>query len=266
MFNYTCMHQVCTKANLNIISGLCCFDRLAFGLEEVDLDNNQLTGSLPAELGLLKDLTHMDVRNNSALSFHGDDNATSSTSDPEQLLPCFLMFSEAVVPKTDGSNMGCPAIIRRPWQEAEQFCSGKGPSQLVRQRASQCLGAIRAGLDVMLLWVTGALVSRWLVPSSDHTAQSSCKYTRQFIDYQLLASCACKVCAYRINWHQLCSVFIPSLCSIRKTAFFTIHAVQGDQAPNLANAAEAQQTFEVDPTYYGYQGCQCLGVSSCPQH
>eukprot|EP00878_Enallax_costatus_P016291 GHUV01017088.1.p1 GENE.GHUV01017088.1~~GHUV01017088.1.p1 ORF type:complete len:558 (+),score=101.36 GHUV01017088.1:297-1970(+) len=109
---------------------------LAFGLEEVILDNNQLTGSLPAELGIPKDLKLVDVRNNSALSCHGEGSNASGACDAGQLLPCFLMFSSADVPRTDGSDMSCPAILRRPRQEAEQLCSGNGPNQLVRPRST----------------------------------------------------------------------------------------------------------------------------------
>lgn len=73
-----------------------------------------------------------DDDNNSnpgAFSSLYDSQSTYQCSDAE-LLPCFLTFSEHAVPRTDRTNMACPAIVRLPHDEAVVACSGSAPYQL----------------------------------------------------------------------------------------------------------------------------------------
>jgi len=50
-----------------------------------------------------------------------------------ELLPCFLMFTNYVIPQRDGSNQACPLVVRRSTDEAVVKCSGEQPSQLGSQ-------------------------------------------------------------------------------------------------------------------------------------
>lgn len=110
--------------------------RLAFALSEVIMDNNRLSGSLPSELGILRSLKLLDVRNNSAVSCIGNSStAADQTCSAQQLLPCFMTLGEIRVPRTDGSNLACPLLLRRPLKQAIEACSGDGPRLLVRFEA-----------------------------------------------------------------------------------------------------------------------------------
>mgnify|MGYP001806890798 CR=1 FL=1 len=51
----------------------------------------------------------------------------------EQLLPCFLSFSEYMVPRDDDSNQRCNYIIRRQPADALASCSAGGNNSLGEQ-------------------------------------------------------------------------------------------------------------------------------------
>jgi hypothetical protein len=122
--------------------------RLTFGLTDVRLDTNSITGAIPPEMGVLENLHEIDLRN-SSMSCLGtlanaaaNTTANSSTAEQQQplqqcedshLLPCFLFFSKELLPRTDSSNMACPVIMRRFKDEAVQACAGDGVAQLGEQ-------------------------------------------------------------------------------------------------------------------------------------
>jgi hypothetical protein len=124
----------------------CC--RLTFGLSDVILDTNSLTGAIPPEMGVLENLHEVDLRNSSMSCLgHAASNSTAAANssteaapqqhcDEGQLLPCFLCFSKVTLPRTDNSNMACPVILRRPKDEAQQACSGEGLNQLGEQASN----------------------------------------------------------------------------------------------------------------------------------
>jgi hypothetical protein len=122
--------------------------RLTFGLTDVILDTNSLTGAIPPEMGVLENLHEVDLRNSSmsclgtsdAVVAAGNTTANSTAAEQSQqhcedsqLLPCFLFFSKVTLPRTDNSNMACPVILRKPKDEAVEACSGDGVNQLGEQ-------------------------------------------------------------------------------------------------------------------------------------
>uniref|UniRef100_A0A383VLE1 Guanylate cyclase domain-containing protein n=1 Tax=Tetradesmus obliquus TaxID=3088 RepID=A0A383VLE1_TETOB len=118
-----------------------------------DLSNNSgITGIIPPQMGFAGDLRRMSLKgtslscadvikpyavrvNNSctnpnvcltdvwAESSHGDDYVCPD----EQVLPCFLAFSNESLPRDDASNMRCRLIVRRAPEDARAACSGSDP-------------------------------------------------------------------------------------------------------------------------------------------
>lgn len=136
--------------------GCCLFRRLSYSLAELDLSNNTgITGELPAQLGLLPQLRVVKVMQTN-LSCAGITQPYSVTtnyscSDPricttpqqfgdpsvpimrctqDELLPCFLRFSDYFLPREDSSNMKCKQIIRKAADAAQRDCGGSGLGQL----------------------------------------------------------------------------------------------------------------------------------------
>lgn len=91
-------------------------------------------GPLPPQIGVLKSLERFDGRNTSmscsADGLDGGVGGGTARCAADELLPCFLRFSEHVVPLTDASNMACPVIERLSEADAVAACSGGGPMQL----------------------------------------------------------------------------------------------------------------------------------------
>lgn len=143
--------------------------RLTLGLQQLILDNNSFVGPLPPNLGHLRNLNRISLRktniscvplsiytsahshnstnsstgSNSSASQYNGTNSSSSDDDAEylrldsnyrcsesELLPCFLTFSEHAVPRTDATNMACPAVERLPHGSAVEACAGSAPWQL----------------------------------------------------------------------------------------------------------------------------------------
>lgn len=147
--------------------------RLAYGLQELDFSNNPgLTGMLPPQMGLLSRLKQVRTSgtnlscagiispyqvttNNSCADpdrcttpVKVGDNATRyHLCDRNQLLPCFLRFSEYMVPRDDDSNMRCKYIIRRPVDDARGVCGEDDGSTTLGAQAAQLpeLGSDRLG-------------------------------------------------------------------------------------------------------------------------
>jgi hypothetical protein len=136
--------------------------RLAYGLVEVDFSNNPgITGVLPPQMGLLSRLKTVRTSNTS-LSCAGVTRpfiitTNNSCSDPDrcltpeqfgnnktrlqqcphdQLLPCFLHFSDYLVPRDDNSNMRCRYIVRRNWDAARRTCASGATTALGEQASS----------------------------------------------------------------------------------------------------------------------------------
>jgi hypothetical protein len=66
----------------------------------------------------------------------GDPSARLAKCDKDQLLPCFLTFTDYMLPRDDNSNMRCKIILRKPTQQAQRDCrDGEGPQQLGGQAA-----------------------------------------------------------------------------------------------------------------------------------
>lgn len=129
---------------------------LSYSLAEVDLSNNTgITGELPAQLGLLPELrvvkfmqTNLScagiiqpysVTTNTSCSDpricrtpqrFGDEPVSITRCTQDELLPCFLRFSDYFLPREDSSNMRCKQIIRKPADTAQHDCGGSGPGQL----------------------------------------------------------------------------------------------------------------------------------------
>jgi len=122
----------------------------------MDISNNPgLTGTLLPQMGLLSRLNQVRTTNTS-MSCAGvirpyvvTTNNSCSDADrcttpvmigkPEdqylacdqgELLPCFLRFSDYMVPRDDDTNMRCKYIVRRPVEEARKLCSGAGDTML----------------------------------------------------------------------------------------------------------------------------------------
>eukprot|EP00878_Enallax_costatus_P004317 GHUV01004548.1.p1 GENE.GHUV01004548.1~~GHUV01004548.1.p1 ORF type:complete len:1095 (+),score=312.31 GHUV01004548.1:392-3676(+) len=132
---------------------------LAYSLQLADFSNNPgLTGFIPPQLGLVESLQSVRISNTS-LSCGGiiqpyTITTNSSCSDPEQCrtpktfgdnstrrhvcspdeqLPCFLKFSDYLVPRDDDSNMRCKVILRMAQEESVQACGGHSRNQLGQQ-------------------------------------------------------------------------------------------------------------------------------------
>lgn len=60
----------------------------------------------------------------------GNASAAAQRCAPDQLLPCFLMFTDYTVPREDASNMKCKAITRKPTKQATEDCAGPAPHGL----------------------------------------------------------------------------------------------------------------------------------------
>jgi hypothetical protein len=126
-----------------------CARSLAYGLAEMDISNNPgLTGVMPPQMGLLARLKQVRATNTSIscagiirpyvittnnsctdpdrcttpVTF-GDPETRYQQCSPDQLLPCFLRFSEYMIPRDDQSNMRCKYILRRPAENAQQQCA-----------------------------------------------------------------------------------------------------------------------------------------------
>lgn len=130
--------------------------RLAYGLAEMDISNNPgLTGELLPQMGLLSRLKQVRTTNtnmscagvirpyvittNNSCSDPdrcitpvtiGNPETRYHACDPGQLLPCFLRFSDYMVPRDDDTNMRCKYIVRRPVEEARKLCSGDDETML----------------------------------------------------------------------------------------------------------------------------------------
>jgi hypothetical protein len=135
--------------------------RLAYGLSEMDFSNNPgLTGMLPPQMGLLGRLKQVrasgtkvscagiispySVTTNNSCSnpdrcttsvMFGDPETRYERCDPQRLLPCFLRFSDYMVPRDDDSNMRCKYIVRRPQDDARAVCGVDGNTTLGSQAA-----------------------------------------------------------------------------------------------------------------------------------
>lgn len=124
----------------------CC--RRTFNLEELQLGNNRLSGPLPPQIGYLKKVDLVNVMKNDGFTCmprqHSSSSASSTTSSSStgatylqcadnQLLPCFLEFSNHTLPRMDASNMSCPMVLRRSYADAQKACLGDGPMQLGKQ-------------------------------------------------------------------------------------------------------------------------------------
>lgn len=133
--------------------------RQTSNLEELQLGNNNLSGPLPPQLGFLKKLDLINLLQNDNLKCPTQQHVTSydtgSSSSSlsnngtefgetqgvlavarcigDQLLPCFLQFSNYTLPRTDASNMSCPLVLRRSYDEAQRTCAGDGAMQLGKQ-------------------------------------------------------------------------------------------------------------------------------------
>lgn len=130
--------------------------RLAYGLSELDISNNPgLTGMLPPQMGLLSRLKMVRTTGTN-LSCAGviqpyQITTNNSCSDPDRctspttvgtadtrfhqcgrdaLVPCFLRFSDYMIPRDDDSNMRCKYIVRRPADEARRVCGGASDTGL----------------------------------------------------------------------------------------------------------------------------------------
>lgn len=53
---------------------------------------------------------------------------------------------------------------------------------------------------------------------------------------------------------------LQRLCAVDLQKHLFTFLPQGDQAVNLADELPSQLRFELDPAYYVYKGCECLGV------
>lgn len=120
-----------------------------------------MTGFIPPQLALVKGLQIIRIENTS-LSCSGiiqpyTISTNASCSDPnrcktprmfgnfstryhicpqDQQLPCFLKFSDYLVPRDDKSNMRCRVIMRMRHEEAVQSCSGQNPYVQLSDQAS----------------------------------------------------------------------------------------------------------------------------------
>jgi hypothetical protein len=118
----------------------------------MDVSNNPgVTGVLPPQLGLLSRLRSVRTGNTSmscagitrpfALAtnnscsdpdrcttprMYGEQAAAQRVCAAQQLLPCFLRFSEYLIPREDDSNMRCKFIQRRSAADARAACGGGG--------------------------------------------------------------------------------------------------------------------------------------------
>lgn len=146
--------------------------RLAYGLQELDFSNNPgLTGMMPPQMGLLARLkqirasdTNMScagiispyvvTTNNSCADpkrcttpvMLGSPDTRYQPCTEETLLPCFLRFSEYMIPRDDDSNMRCKYILRRPVEDARKACESDQDTGLGTQAAQLPeLGSDRLG-------------------------------------------------------------------------------------------------------------------------
>lgn len=131
--------------------------RLAYSLQSVDLSNNfGLTGFIPPQLALSQSLQRVRISNTSLScsgvtqpytittnascsdpqvcrtpKTFGDNSTERHVCSPEEQLPCFLKFSNYLVPRDEDSNMRCKVILRR--EEEVQACQGNSQTQLGEQ-------------------------------------------------------------------------------------------------------------------------------------
>lgn len=104
---------------------------MSYFTQKVVLNNNKLSGQIPAEVALAGSLKYVDLRNNTlSCSGSGPSNSSSQCGATEQL-PCFLRLSANVQPLPDASNMECPLVERKQLSDAFEDCKGEGPTKLV---------------------------------------------------------------------------------------------------------------------------------------
>lgn len=92
---------------------------------------------------------------------YGDAETANHPCPAEQLLPCFLRFSDYLVPRDDDSNMRCRVIMRLPVDETQRRCASTG---------AQGLGEQAAQLPNVSLTGNGA--QAWLVDPSYYQYQA----------------------------------------------------------------------------------------------
>lgn len=146
---------------------------LAVALQDLDYTNNTgITGVIPPEMGLLEPLrlsrlagTSMScsgivkpytVTTNYSCSdpkrcttpqlFGGNDTTVRRCSD-DQLLPCFLMFSEYAIPREDASNMRCKYIVRKRPDQALADCEGAADGYQLGDQAPNLPDIVREGSE-----------------------------------------------------------------------------------------------------------------------
>lgn len=68
---------------------------------------------------------------------YGNNETRYHRCDEQQLLPCFLRFSEYMVPRDDDSNTRCKYIIRRPFEDARKACGGGDGNTSLGDQAQQ---------------------------------------------------------------------------------------------------------------------------------
>lgn len=204
-------HWLCRFAELSastacpVVPAALLLCRLAYGLQELDFSNNPgLTGMLPPQMGLLARLkqirasdTNMScagiispyvvTTNNSCTDpkrcttpvMLGSPDTRYQPCTEETLLPCFLRFSEYMIPRDDDSNMRCKYILRRPVADAREACGSDQDTGLGTQAAQLPeLGSDRLGQIWQVgpsyfqfrvcecLLVRGPTSRRWLLPGS----------------------------------------------------------------------------------------------------
>lgn len=133
---------------------LCC--RLTYNLQSLDYSNNPgITGPIPPQMGLLEGLQVVRLQNTSlscsgitrpfvvttnascsdparckTARQYGSVEAQQHVCAPSEQLPCFLRFSDYLIPREDNSNMRCRYIVRLPQEQAIEACSGSLPADL----------------------------------------------------------------------------------------------------------------------------------------
>jgi hypothetical protein len=55
----------------------------------------------------------------------GDPTQPERRCATDELLPCFLRFSDYHLPREDNSNMRCKEIVRKPTEQARKDCGGE---------------------------------------------------------------------------------------------------------------------------------------------
>lgn len=114
----------------------------------------------------------------------GDNNGTIRKCSEDELLPCFLKFSDTALPREDARNLRCKYIVRKEPEEGKRDCADGVYGSYFLGDSVQYLPDMRKDSNEQ----------SWIIdPSYYQFRECSCLQVR----CTCVCGCLCLICAYR---------------------------------------------------------------------